>query len=88
MGTILQLDPPILVKTPLGTGDAIFIIDYGIHQNTCWIVALQKNGVIKHFDCNDVILAPNFTYKLNVSKEDLNGRSEKSNGVSSNHVNE
>lgn len=28
---ILQLDPTILVDTPLGSGHAIFIIDYGMH---------------------------------------------------------
>src|SRR3990167_11523594 len=30
---ILQLNPSILVETPLGTGQTIFIIDYGMHQN-------------------------------------------------------
>lgn len=65
---ILQLQPTIMVETPLGTGQALFIIDYGMHQNTCWIVALQKDGVIKHFDCNDVILSTNYTYGLNLRK--------------------
>jgi hypothetical protein len=65
---ILQLDPPILVETPLGQGFAIFVIDYGIHQNTCWIVALSKDGVIKHFDCNDVLLSTNYTYGMNLMK--------------------
>jgi hypothetical protein len=69
MSCMLQLDPPILVETPLGRGEAIFIIDYGIHQNTCWIVAMNKNGVIKHFDSNDVVLATNYTYGLNVPKD-------------------
>lgn len=63
---ILQLDPFIMVETPLGRGFAIFIIDYGMHQNTCWVVALQKEGIIKHFDCNDIILSPNYTYGLNL----------------------
>jgi hypothetical protein len=40
---IIQLNPGILFETPLGTGQGIFIIDYGMHQNTCWIVALQKD---------------------------------------------
>lgn len=65
---ILQLNPTILVETPLGTGHAIFIIDYGMHQNTCWVVALQDNGVVKHFDCNDIILAVNYTYGMNLRK--------------------
>jgi hypothetical protein len=65
---ILQLEPCILVETPLGTGQALFIIDYGMHQNTCWIVALQKDGVIKHFDCNDIILSTNYTYGMNLRR--------------------
>ena len=63
---ILQLDPSIQVETPLGTGQALFLIDYGMHQNTCWVVALVKDGIIKHFDCNDVILSANHTYGLNL----------------------
>lgn len=60
---ILQLYPSMMVETPLGTGQAFFfVIDYGMHQNTCWVVALTEDGVIKHFDCNDVILSTNYTY--------------------------
>lgn len=62
---ILQLNPMILVETPLGKGQALFIIDYGMHQNTCWVVALNDNGIIKHFDSNDVIICKNWTYHLN-----------------------
>jgi hypothetical protein len=65
---ILQLDPSILVETPLGTGQALFVIDYGMHQNTCWVIALVKDGIIKHFDCNDIILSTNYTYGLNLIK--------------------
>ena len=65
---IHQLEPAILVDTPLGLGQAIFIIDYGMHQNTCWVVALVADGVIKHFDCNDIIMATNYTYGMNLSK--------------------
>lgn len=65
---ILQLNPAILVDTPLGRGLTIFIIDYGMHQNSCWIVALEKDGVIKHFDCNDVVLTTNYTYRMNLYK--------------------
>ncbi|MEO8583919.1 MAG: hypothetical protein ABI415_09000 [Flavitalea sp.] len=65
---IHQLNPTILVDTPLGRGHAIFIIDYGMHQNTCWVVALQDSGIVKHFDCNDVILSTNYTYGVNMKK--------------------
>ncbi len=66
---ILQLHPSILVITPLGKGQALFIIDYGMHQNTCWVIALEENGIIKHFDCNDVIMATNYTYHLNTPQQ-------------------
>jgi hypothetical protein len=65
---ILQLDPSILVETPLGQGQAIFIIDYGMHQNSCWIVAINENGIVKHFDSNDVIISTNHTYHINMKK--------------------
>lgn len=65
---IHQLNPSILVEAPLGAGQALFIIDYGMHQNTCWVIALVKDGSIKHFDCNDVILSTNYTYGLNLMK--------------------
>ncbi len=63
---ILQLNPTIMVETPLGTGQAIMIIDYGMHQNTCWVVANNQTGVVKHFDCNDIILSTNYTYGVNL----------------------
>ncbi|MCI0922326.1 hypothetical protein [Sphingobacterium rhinopitheci] len=72
---IVQLNPSIYVDTPLGKGHAIFIIDYGIHQNTCWVVVLEKNGIVKHFDANDIIVCTNFTYHINKDKNGFN-RSE------------
>ena len=65
---IIQLNPTILVNTPLGRGHAIFLIDYGMHQNTCWVVTLETNGVVKHFDCNDIIVCTNYTYHINTEK--------------------
>ncbi len=65
---ILQLNPTILVDTPLGRGHAIFLVDYGQHQNTCWVVALESNGVVKHFDSNDIIVTTNYTYHINTEK--------------------
>ena len=62
---ILQLNRTIMVETPLGRGQALFIIDYGMHQNTCWVVGMHKDGIVKHFDSNDVIISPNYTYHIN-----------------------
>lgn len=74
---ILQLNPTILVSTPLGNGHAIFIIDYGMHQNTCWVVALEKNGIVKHFDCNDIIIMSNYTYHINQEGNQFEEEKEK-----------
>ena len=41
------------VNTPLGDGEAMFIIDYGVNVNTVWVVRLPK-GVIKHFYSDDI----------------------------------
>lgn len=81
---IQQLNPTILVDTPLGRGHAIFLIDYGMHQNTCWVVALQESGVVKHFDCNDIILSTNYTYGVNLKKNTF----LQSNGGSSKPINQ
>lgn len=50
---ILQLNPTIDVKTPLGDGEAVFLIDYGVNVNTVWVCRM-KGGVVKHFYSDDV----------------------------------
>lgn len=65
---ILQLNPTILVETPLGRGHTIFIIDYGMHQNSCWVVAMEKDGIVKHFESNDIIVCTNYTFHINNDK--------------------
>ena len=62
---ILQLSPTILVETPLGRGHTLFIIDYGMHQNSCWVVAMEKDGIVKHFESNDIIVCTNYTFHIN-----------------------
>lgn len=50
---MLQLNPTIDVLTPLGDGEAMFIIDYGVNVNTVWVVRLP-GGVVKHFYSDDI----------------------------------
>ena len=50
---MLQLNPTIDVHTPLGDGEAFFIIDYGINVNTIWVVRFPK-GIIKHLYSDDI----------------------------------
>ena len=50
---ILQLNPTIDVHTPLGDGEAMFIIDYGVNVNTVWVVRFD-GGHIKHIYSDDI----------------------------------
>ena len=65
--TMLQLNPPIWVDTPLGPGVALFLIDYAVHTNTCWVVAIESlDWVVKHIDANDIKIHKNWTYHFGV----------------------
>ena len=55
---MLQLNPTMEVHTPLGDGEAMFIIDYGVNVNTVWVVRF-KGGVIKHFYSDDIRIYDN-----------------------------
>ena len=63
---IHELKQPIYVNTDLGKGIALFIIDYGINLNTCWVVCLLETGEVKHFDSNQIRIERNDTYKINL----------------------
>jgi hypothetical protein len=56
----------IWVITPHGEGLAILIIDYGINQNTIWVVANKEDGAIRHYDSNQIFLCKNNTIELNI----------------------
>jgi hypothetical protein len=56
----------IWVITPHGEGLAIMVIDYGINQNTIWVVANKEDGAIRHYDSNQIFLCKNNTLDLNI----------------------
>jgi hypothetical protein len=60
-----EIQQTIWVNTPKGVGHALFIIDYGIHQNTVWVVCLKETGNILHFDSNQLTVTKNNTLELN-----------------------
>lgn len=68
---IHELIQPIYVNTDLGKGLALFLIDYGINLNTCWVVTILETGEVKHFDSNQIRIERNDTYKINL--KDKNG---------------
>lgn len=41
---------------------AIILIDYGLHWNTCWVVALKDSLEIKHYESSQIKLSKNFTF--------------------------
>jgi len=55
---MLQLNPTIDVKTPLGDGEAMFLIDYGINVNTVWVCRMA-GGEVKHFYSDDIRIYDN-----------------------------
>jgi hypothetical protein len=66
---IHEIQQVLWVNTPHGVGQAMFIIDYGPHHNTVWIVSLKDDGSFKHYDSNHVTLERNFTLDLNVENK-------------------
>jgi hypothetical protein len=65
MTVIHEFQQMLWVKTPHGDGLALFIIDYGPHENTIWAVALEENGKIKHYNSEQIQLCYNNTFNFN-----------------------
>lgn len=58
---ILQLDPPLPLKTIKGNGWAHFLIDYGQEHHLIWVVFLDDGGQCWSIANPDVALMPNWT---------------------------
>jgi len=68
---IHEINQVMWVDTPHGIGQAIFLIDYGVHNNTIFVVALEKDGSIKHYDSNQIFLSTNHTLNMNTNGDSL-----------------
>ena len=68
MTYIHEIQQTLWVNTPHGKGQALFIVDYGPHQNTIWVVTLKEDGKVKHYDSNQISVEINHTIDFN--KED------------------
>ena len=64
MTQIHRIEPPIWVETPLGEGDALFLIDYGPSLNTVWVVHLFESGSVTHIDSSEVRIMGNPMYGI------------------------
>ena len=63
MATVIhEVQQFLWVETPMGDGQALFIMDYGPHENTVWVVAMEKDRIIKHFNSNQVKLCYNHSF--------------------------
>ena len=69
MTVIHELQQILWVSTPHGDGQVLFLMDYGVHENTIFVVALEESGIIKHYNSNDVRLCKNNTIKMNVNEK-------------------
>ena len=67
MTVIHELQQVLWVTTPHGDGQVLFLMDYGVHENTVFVVALEEFGIIKHYNSNDVRLCKNNTININVN---------------------
>jgi len=65
---IHEIQQVMYVETPHGEGIPLFLIDYGPHLNTIWVIANCSDGKIKHYESNDIVLTKNNTLKLNDKK--------------------
>ena len=65
---IHEIQNTLWFDTPHGVGQALFIIDYGIHQNTIWVIAITDSREIKHYNSNQIKILNNYTLE-NENKE-------------------
>jgi len=66
MTVMHEIQQVLWVNTPHGMGQALFIIDYGPHENTHWLVANIETGKINHYDSNQITISRNFTLDMNM----------------------
>lgn len=66
MTVIHEIQQVMWVDTPHGMGQALFLIDYGVQNNIIFVVALEKDGSVKHYDTNQIFLSTNHTLNINV----------------------
>lgn len=63
MSTVIhEVQQVIWVETPHGDGQVLFIMDYGPHENSVWIVALETTREIKHYTTKQIKICMNHTF--------------------------
>lgn len=54
------------VKTPHGDAQVLFLMDYGVHENTILLCALEATGELKHYSTEQVTICRNNTINFNL----------------------
>lgn len=67
MTAIHEVQQFLTVNTEFGRAQVLFIIDYGIHQDSIWVCSSYIDGKIRHFDSNQISLSPNYTLDFNIN---------------------
>jgi hypothetical protein len=65
---IHEIQQAMYVETPHGEGMPLFLIDYGPHLNSIWVVANCEDGKVRHYDSNSIRITVNHTLHLNDKK--------------------
>jgi hypothetical protein len=58
---ITQLNPPLPLHTPKGSGWAHFVLDHGIESDLIWVVFLDKDGSCWSIPNADIRIVWNWT---------------------------
>jgi hypothetical protein len=69
MTAIHEVQQILTVNTPYGLGQVLFIVDYGMHQNSIWICASFEDGKIRHFDTSQISISINHTFNFNMKNQ-------------------
>jgi hypothetical protein len=59
---MLQLNPPLPMETPKGSGLAHFVIDYGPEAHLLWVVFLDEGGACWTVPNPEVRMQSNWTF--------------------------
>jgi hypothetical protein len=59
---MLQLNPPLPVKTPKGDAWATVLIDYGPQWDLLWVTFIEATGECWSFQNSDIRQDKNYTY--------------------------
>ena len=70
MTVIHEVQQILWVETPHGVGQVLFIMDYGPHENTVFVVALEDTREIKHYTTPQIKICNNHTFYEHKNRED------------------